>query len=348
MRYLAPSALLTYAFLVETKPPSSIALADRSVSGLSDGRPEHPPTYGPPLTYLFLRLTESANVSNGREATGVASRCRVEVRLYTRMAVPTEMSTLLEWQPQLPSSRNSTTSIPPEETPMKMVEERKADRCANVEREVFDSSGKHPYSYDGEMEVSSGLPSHTRRKSSQADEKEEADRYLGLLPSKDSVCQEPPTAWQTAKSLHFLLTMDETRRARHGREARLTPDNYIPAFQTMVQPFDIPKCQDATHLCKARARPRSSSQTLEGFGEIMTHGYGSGQYELRGFNAARELLHLRFSGCRRWGLDKRKGMSSFSGMVSRWLLFPRMEHLTFRWRCNIWGSMDPLVGSVPR
>lgn len=26
-----------------------------------------------------------------------------------------------------------------------------------------------------------------------------------------------------------------------GREARLTPDNYIPAFQTMVQPFDIPK-----------------------------------------------------------------------------------------------------------
>lgn len=130
-----------YAFLVETKPPSSIALADRSVSGLSDGRPEHPPTYGPPLTYLFLRLTESANVSNGREATGVASRCRVEVRLYTRMAVPTEMSTLLEWQPQLPSSRNSTTSIPPEETPMKMVEERKADRCANVEREVFDSSG---------------------------------------------------------------------------------------------------------------------------------------------------------------------------------------------------------------
>lgn len=71
-------------------------------------------------------------MSNGREATGVASRCRVEVRLYTRMAVPTEMSTLLEWQPQLPSSRNSTTSIPPEETPMKMVEERKADRCANV------------------------------------------------------------------------------------------------------------------------------------------------------------------------------------------------------------------------
>jgi len=26
-----------------------------------------------------------------------------------------------------------------------------------------------------------------------------------------------------------------------GREARLTPNNYIPAFQTMVQPFDIPK-----------------------------------------------------------------------------------------------------------
>ncbi|KAG2251048.1 hypothetical protein Bca52824_081184 [Brassica carinata] len=92
------------------------------------------------------------------------------------MAVPTEMSTLLEWQPQLPSSRNSTTSIPPEETPMKMVEERKADRCANVEREVFDSSGKHPYSYDGEMEVSSGLPSHTRRKSSQADESEKKKR----------------------------------------------------------------------------------------------------------------------------------------------------------------------------
>nr|AGY62763.1 orf121d [Eruca vesicaria subsp. sativa]AGY62796.1 orf121b [Eruca vesicaria subsp. sativa] len=54
----------------------------------------------------------------------------------------------------------------------------------------------------------------------------------------------------------------------------------------------------------------------------MTHGYGSGQYELRGFNAARELLHLRFSGCRRWGLDKRKGMSSFSGMVSEMASLP--------------------------
>ncbi|KAL0814727.1 hypothetical protein Bca101_071170 [Brassica carinata] len=54
----------------------------------------------------------------------------------------------------------------------------------------------------------------------------------------------------------------------------------------------------------------------------MTHGYGSGQYELRGFNEARELLHLRFSGCRRWGLDKRKGMSSFSGMVSEMASLP--------------------------
>ncbi|CAN6888526.1 unnamed protein product [Brassica oleracea] len=37
---------------------------------------------------------------------------------------------------------------------------------------------------------------------------------------------------------------------------------------------------------------------------------------------ARELLHLRFSGCRKWGLDKRKGMSSFSGMVSEMASLP--------------------------
>ncbi|KAF3592136.1 hypothetical protein DY000_02025246 [Brassica cretica] len=46
------------------------------------------------------------------------------------------------------------------------------------------------------------------------------------------------------------------------------------------------------------------------------------RYELRGFNAAREQLHLRFSGYRRWGHDERKEMSSFSEMVSEMAFLP--------------------------
>ncbi|KAG2269787.1 hypothetical protein Bca52824_064342 [Brassica carinata] len=93
----------------------------------------------------------------------------------------------------------------------------------------------------------------------------------------------------------------------------------------LVLGLRVPGC-DPSLPSKSEAKKQQRSYTRRIWNQspfwVLSHSPKQGkegQYELRGFNAARELLHLRFSGCRKWGLDKRKGMSSFSGMVSRWL-----------------------------